>query len=115
MNIGSNSARITKMRTLFPKSLMLIVDVFVAATTTHPYITFTSMSVSPSPLVLPGCFTVGVQATIHHHFGRDVGVVVKMDKKLLGVWTKVPCANNLGSWCDILYICLLILIQMHIQ
>ena len=93
----------------------MILDIFVAASTTHPYITFTSVSVRPSPVVLPGCLTVGVQATIHHHFGRDERVVVKMDKLLLGAWTKVPCAYNFGSWCDILYICLLILIQIHIQ
>ena len=87
--------------------------IFVAASTAHPYITFTSISVSPSPVVLPGCFSVGLQAIIHHHFGRDVRVVVKMDKQLLGVWTKIPCSRNIGSWCDILNIYLLILLQIH--
>ena len=100
LNLGSYSATILKMRTLLPKSLIMILDIFVASTTTHPYITFTSVSVSPSPLVLPGCFTVGVQATVHHHFGRDVKVVLKIEKQLLGIWTQFPCAHGLGSWWD---------------
>ena len=71
---------------------------FSAASTAHPYVTFTSVSVSPSPVVLPGNMTIGVQGTVHHHFGTDVRMVVKMDKLLLGQWTKVPCSQNVGSW-----------------
>lgn len=73
---------------------------FLATTTAHPYVTFTSMSLEPStPKVeLPGNITVGIQGTVHHKFGTDVRMVVHMDKKLLGQWTKVPCALNVGSW-----------------
>ncbi|XP_078317422.1 ganglioside GM2 activator-like [Crassostrea virginica] len=69
----------------------------VPASTFHPYITFTSICMSPSPLVIPGNITVGVQATIHHHFGTDVRMVVKMDKLMLGQWTKIPCSESVGS------------------
>uniref|UniRef100_K1PHC8 Ganglioside GM2 activator n=1 Tax=Magallana gigas TaxID=29159 RepID=K1PHC8_MAGGI len=68
-----------------------------APTTAHPYVTFTSLSVSPSPVVIPGNITIGVQGTIHHHFGNDVKMVVHMDKMLLGQWTKFPCSQNFGS------------------
>lgn len=73
---------------------------YLATTTAHPYVTFTSMSLSPAdPKVeLPGNITVGIQGTVHHKFGTDVRMVVKMDKELLGQWTKVPCALNVGSW-----------------
>ncbi|XP_078313184.1 ganglioside GM2 activator-like [Crassostrea virginica] len=91
------------------KAFVLLLGVFVAceasmtwkdcvpATTAHPYVTFTSVSVSPSPVVLPGNMTIGVQGTVYHHFGTDVRMVVKMDKLLLGQWTKVPCSQNVGS------------------
>nr|XP_034331269.1 ganglioside GM2 activator-like [Crassostrea gigas] len=71
----------------------------VPTTTAHPYVTFTSMSLEPStPKVeLPGNITVGIQGTVHHKFGTDVRMVVHMDKKLLGQWTQVPCALNVGS------------------
>nr|XP_034331267.1 ganglioside GM2 activator [Crassostrea gigas] len=69
----------------------------VPSTTAHPYVTFTSMSLSPSPVVFPGNVTVGIQATVHHHFGSDVKIRVHMDKLLLGQWTNVPCNNNFWS------------------
>ncbi|XP_048779323.2 ganglioside GM2 activator-like [Ostrea edulis] len=69
----------------------------VPSTTAHPYVTFTSVTVSPSPVVIPGNLTVGMQGTVHHHFGTDVSMVVHMDKYLLGAWTKVPCTRNVGS------------------
>lgn len=73
-------------------------DLYPAPTTAHPYVTFTSVSVSPSPVVIPGNITIGAQGTVHHHFGNDVKMVVHMDKLLLGQWTKVPCSQNVGSW-----------------
>nr|XP_034331261.1 uncharacterized protein LOC105330228 [Crassostrea gigas] len=69
----------------------------VPPTTAHPYVTLTSLSVSPSPVLFPGNITIGVQGTVHHHFGNDVKMVVHMDKLLLGQWTKVPCSQNFGS------------------
>lgn len=69
----------------------------VPTTTAHPYVTFTSMSMIPSPAVLPGDITVGMQGTVHHNFGSDVRMNVTMQKYLLGFWTKVPCANEVGS------------------
>lgn len=69
-----------------------------ASTTAHPYVTFTSMSLTPSPAVLPGDITVGMQGTVHHNFGSDVKMRVTMHKQLLGQWTMVPCANSVGSW-----------------
>lgn len=56
------------------------------------------MSLSPSPAVLPGDITVGMQGTVHHNFGSDVRMRVTMQKQLLGQWTMVPCANKVGSW-----------------
>ena len=91
---------------------------FSAASTAHPYVTFTSVSVSPSPVVLPGNMTIGVQGTVHHHFGTDVRMVVKMDKLLLGQWTKVPCSQNVGSWfvqIGFFYIQICFLYNMHMQ
>lgn len=73
-------------------------DLCPAPTTAHPYVTFTSLSVSPSPVIIPGNITIGAQGTVHHHFGNDVKMVVHMDKLLLGQWTKVPCSQNVGSW-----------------
>lgn len=69
----------------------------VPSTTAHPYVTFTSMSLSPSPAVLPGDITVGMTGTVHHNFGNDVRMRVTMQKQLLGAWTMVPCANKVGS------------------
>ncbi|XP_061177341.1 ganglioside GM2 activator-like [Saccostrea echinata] len=69
----------------------------VPSSTAHPYVTFTSVSISPDLVVLPGNVTIGVQGTVHHHFGKDVRMVVHMDKYLLGVWSKVPCHSNVGS------------------
>ncbi|XP_062574655.1 uncharacterized protein LOC134236488 [Saccostrea cucullata] len=69
----------------------------VPSTTAHPYVTFTSISVSPSPVLIPGNITIGVCGTIHHHFSKNVRMVVHMDKHLLGVWTNIPCRNNFGS------------------
>lgn len=105
------SAKNMTTHALFPKSLMMIF--FVAAFSAHPYLTFTSVSVSPFPVVLPGYLTVGLQAIIHRQIGREVKMAVKMDKQLLGEWTKFPCSDNFGSWCDILYIYLLILLRIH--
>ncbi|XP_048779326.2 ganglioside GM2 activator-like [Ostrea edulis] len=91
------------------KAVLLLLSIFVSSeasviwkdcvpsTTAHPYVTFTSVTVSPSPVVIPGNVTIGVQGTVHHHFGTDVKMVVHMDKYLLGVWTKVPCSQNVGS------------------
>ena len=70
----------------------------LASTTTNPYVTFTNMGITPSPAVIPGNITATVQATVHHKFGMDVRMTVKMEKQLLGQWTQVPCANNVGSW-----------------
>lgn len=70
----------------------------LASTTAHPYVTFTSMSLTPSPAVLPGDITVSMTGTVHHNFGNDVRMRVHMDKLLLGQWTTVPCANKVGSW-----------------
>ena len=64
----------------------------LAASTSHPYVTFTSVSVSPFPLVIPGNLTIGVQATIHHHIGADVRLQIKVDKLLIGQWTTLPCS-----------------------
>ncbi|XP_078313193.1 ganglioside GM2 activator-like [Crassostrea virginica] len=107
---ATHSLDVERRRRLFNmKSVLLLLGIFVSseatftwwdcvpATTTHPYVTFTKMDISPSPAVLPGNITASVQATVHHNFGRDVKMVVKMDKKLLGAWTKVPCAHNVGS------------------
>lgn len=83
------------------KRLSLIINFFCqASTTAHPYVTFTSMSLSPSPVVFPGNVTVGIQATVHHHFGSDVKIRVHVDKLLLGQWTNVPCNNNFWSWWE---------------
>lgn len=71
---------------------------YLAKTTAHPYVNFTSVSVSPSPVIIPGNITIGAQGTVYHHFGTDVRMVVHMDKLLLGQWTKVPCSQNVGSW-----------------
>eukprot|EP00105_Crassostrea_gigas_P039344 XP_019923492.1 PREDICTED: ganglioside GM2 activator-like isoform X2 [Crassostrea gigas] len=72
----------------------------VPSTTAHPYVTFTSMSLSPSPVLVPGNVTVGIQATVHHHFGSDVNIRVHMDKLILGQWTRFPCAYSFGSCFD---------------
>lgn len=69
-----------------------------ASTTAHPYVTFTSMSLTPSPAVLPGDITVGMTGTVHHNFGSDVRMRVRMEKQLLGQWTMIPCENKVGSW-----------------
>lgn len=50
-------------------------------TTAHPFVTFTSVSVSPSPVVLPEDVTIGVEGTVHRQFGNDVRVVVCMHKQ----------------------------------
>ncbi|XP_061177342.1 ganglioside GM2 activator-like [Saccostrea echinata] len=69
----------------------------VPSTTAHPWVTVNSISISPDPAVLPGNLTIGITGTVNHPFGTDVKMNVYMDKQLLGVWTKVPCANNVGS------------------
>lgn len=89
---------ISNSKARIPILKISLVYVLIAATTAHPYVTFTSMSISPNPVVLPGDITVGVQGTVHHNFGSNVNMSVRMDKQLLGMWTMVPCANNVGSW-----------------
>jgi hypothetical protein len=49
-------------------------------------------------VVIPGNVTIAVQGNVLHKFGNDVRMVVTMEKQLLGVWTKVPCAQSVGSW-----------------
>lgn len=71
---------------------------FLASTTAHPYITFTSASVSPSPIVIPGNILIGLRGTVHHNFGNEDRMVVRIDKLLLGQWVIIPCAYNMGSW-----------------
>lgn len=73
----------------------------VPSTTAYPYVTFTSLSVSPSPVVLPGDVTLGVQGNVHRHFGNDVRMVIHLDKQLLGQWTKVPCYKSYFGSCNL--------------
>lgn len=53
---------------------------------------------SPSPIVIPGNIVIGLRGTVHHNFGNEDRMVVRIDKLLLGQWTTIPCANNMGSW-----------------
>lgn len=78
--------------------------IFIASTTAHPYVTFTSMSLSPLPVVVPGDITVGIQGTIHRHFGNDSNLYVSLlvnKTTALGFSVGIPCLEMLkpfGSW-----------------
>lgn len=77
---------------------------FIASTTAHPYVTFTSMSLSPLPVVVPGDITVGIQGTIHRPFGNDSNLHVSLHVNkttALGFSVHIPCLEMLkpfGSW-----------------
>jgi ganglioside GM2 activator len=57
----------------------------------------------PQPVVIPGDLWLGVQANVL----QDLNVVplsIKMYKKVLGFWVKLPCTNGMGS-CSFSDVC----------
>lgn len=52
---------------------------------------------SPSPIVIPGNILIGLRGTVHHNFGNEDRMVVRIDKLLLGQWVIIPCTYNMGS------------------
>ena len=56
-----------------------------------------SLTISPSPLHLPGAVTVSASGTVAADIKAPIKVALVIHKKVLGQWFKIPCVDNLGS------------------
>ena len=57
-----------------------------------------SMSLSPDPIVIPGSVNVSIDASIAKDIVSPTSLVLVVKKKLFGIFVKVPCVDNVGSW-----------------
>ncbi|CAL1536243.1 unnamed protein product [Lymnaea stagnalis] len=65
------------------------------------------INLSPDPIKIPGNITVSGQLLIKSIFGSPLKVSVVIWKKIVGLWIKVPCKNNIGS-CNYSDLCTLL-------
>lgn len=57
-----------------------------------------SLSVSPDPITIPGVVNVSADAVITEDIAAPSALELVIQKKLFGVFIKIPCVDNLGSW-----------------
>jgi len=79
-----------------------------------------SLTLAPDPLVLGENITIGFSASLAENIS-SVRAEVTLEKKILGIWTEIPCIENVGSCsyddlCDVLpkHPCGPILTKYHI-
>ncbi|KAJ1128399.1 hypothetical protein NDU88_006778 [Pleurodeles waltl] len=56
-----------------------------------------SLSISPDPIVIPGDLTVAVECSTSISLDSPLTLALTIEKKILDIWIKIPCVNNLGS------------------
>lgn len=65
--------------------------------TAHPFITFTSASLSPSPIVIPENITIGEWGTVHNYFSNEVRMIVYIENLLVYLSVKIQGVNYMSS------------------
>ncbi|CAF1191959.1 unnamed protein product [Adineta ricciae] len=56
-----------------------------------------SLSVSPDPILVPGNLTLSLTVNVASTITNDTHAAVAMERKVGGVFVKVPCVDNFGS------------------
>ncbi|CAF0781753.1 unnamed protein product [Rotaria sp. Silwood1] len=64
----------------------------------------TSLTISPDPVEIPGDLTLAVSADITSALPTDIYIALTMERKVDGLYIKVPCIDNVGS-CNYGNIC----------
>lgn len=62
-----------------------------------PLLTFTSASVSPSPIVIPENITIGEWGTVHNYFSNEVRMIVYIENCLVYLSVRIQGVNNMSS------------------
>ena len=57
-----------------------------------------TLDISPDPITIPGEEKVGFDITVTTNITKPTRLEMVVKKKLFGVFIKVPCINNVGSW-----------------
>ncbi|CAM4892621.1 unnamed protein product [Rotaria socialis] len=56
-----------------------------------------SLSVAPDPIVIPGNVTFSIGVGVTSALPTDISISVNMEKKVAGLYIKIPCIDNIGS------------------
>nr|XP_051674744.1 ganglioside GM2 activator isoform X1 [Oryctolagus cuniculus]XP_051674745.1 ganglioside GM2 activator isoform X1 [Oryctolagus cuniculus] len=56
-----------------------------------------SLTLEPDPIVIPGNVTIGAEVKTSVPLVSPQKVVLTVEKKVAGVWIKIPCVEQLGS------------------
>ncbi|XP_071114470.1 ganglioside GM2 activator-like [Haliotis cracherodii] len=61
------------------------------------WVNVTTFDITPTPIKVPGDMTVTLDGTISHDLTDQVTLDVLMEKKLLNIFTRVPCQGSVGT------------------
>ncbi|XP_032627712.1 ganglioside GM2 activator [Chelonoidis abingdonii] len=63
---------------------------------TDPFV-IKSLSVAPDPIHIPGNLKVSVEVSSKADIGSPLKAVFTVEKKIVDIWIKIPCVDEIGS------------------